>query len=481
MLSVSCPSCGAPVAFRSHASVMAVCEYCRATVHKDAGAVRQLGKLSEVLEDYSPIQIGTAGKVGARSFTVIGRIQLRYAAGMWNEWYLMYEDGGSGWLGDFSGQFTVTAQRPLPDKFPPFEMARVGAQFDLGFGLAVVSDRREAQCVGGQGELPFDVGDGWSARVVDLRRGPSFATLDYSDGDKPLLYTGVAVTLESMGCQLLRDDEAIKASAGRYRGKVGALQCPSCGTAIAYLPGMADKLVCQACATRIDASTPQAEVLAAGERNDKVPLTLPLGAQAKIGNQDYHLIGAMKRTDDEGETWTEYLLYATRGTFFWLVEAGDQWWRSEVMDEWPEPGTPAVPHVSLHNIRYERTLDYEARVTWAAGAFNWKVAAGDRARVREFERGMASLAAENTQDELSWSRSTPVAADQVRAWFKLPAPPAAKGAGLSASLGELQWRFLLWILGLNAVPLIVNFGETMIWLLAALFALFIPPNIVKKD
>ena len=479
MLSVSCPSCGAPVSFRSHASVMAVCEFCRTTVHKDPGAVKDLGKLSEVLEDYSPIQIGTSGKLGGRGFTVIGRIQLRYDAGMWNEWYLMYDDGEAGWLGDASGQFTVTAERPLPKEWPAFDMARVGAQVDLGDGLFVVSDRRVATCTGGQGELPFPVGDGWQALVVDLRRAASFATLDYSDGDTPRLYTGGAVTLEAMQCQLLRDDEAIKATAGRYRGKVDALQCPSCGSPIDYLPGMASNLVCPACAARIDAATPEAQVLAAGERTDRVPLTLSLGAVAKIGQQEFRLLGAMRRVDDDGEEWTEYLLYNARGKFFWLVETSEGWWRSEVLDEWPEPGTPSVPKARLHNVDYERTLDYPARVSWAAGAFNWKVAAGDRVRVREFERGMTSLSAESTEAELTWSRSTPVAADQVRTWFGLAVPVSTHK--VPPSLSELQWKFLLWILGLNAIPLVFNFGETMLWMLVGLVALFIPPDIVKRD
>ena len=61
MQTVSCPGCGAPVEFKSHASVMAVCEFCRTTVVKEAEAVRDLGKMSAVLEDYSPIRIGTAG------------------------------------------------------------------------------------------------------------------------------------------------------------------------------------------------------------------------------------------------------------------------------------------------------------------------------------------------------------------------------------------------------------------------------------
>ncbi|RLM48693.1 DUF4178 domain-containing protein, partial [Halobellus sp. Atlit-31R] len=149
------------------------------------------------------------------------------------------------------------------------------------------SDKRVAKCTGGQGELPFRVGEGWEARVADFRRGPSFATLDYSDADAdkapPLLYAGTAVTLEGMKCQLLRDDEDIKASAGKYRGRVDVLQCPSCGSSIRYVPGLAANCVCPSCTARLDASTPKVEVLLKGEQNEREPFTLTLGAVAKIG------------------------------------------------------------------------------------------------------------------------------------------------------------------------------------------------------
>ena len=62
MQQATCPGCGAPVQFKSAASVMAVCEYCKTTLLKDAASVVDLGKMSDVLEDYSPLQIGTAGR-----------------------------------------------------------------------------------------------------------------------------------------------------------------------------------------------------------------------------------------------------------------------------------------------------------------------------------------------------------------------------------------------------------------------------------
>jgi uncharacterized protein (DUF983 family) len=309
---VSCPSCGAQVQFRSHASVVAVCEFCRATVMKDADAVKDLGKMSSVLEDFTRIQIGTAGVLGGRNFSVVGRIQLRYSAGMWNEWFLLFDDTATGWLGDSSGLYTVTTEAKADGALPDFADIEPGKLYTIAGQRYTASEKRSAQCIGGQGELPFRLGEGWQARVADFRAGAAFVTLDYSDADTPALYNGVSVTLEEMKCQLLRDDEQIKASAGKYRGKLDALECPSCGTAIKYLPGVTTSLVCPSCQAQLDAAGPQAQILAQGEKVERVLTTIPLGAEAKINGVDYQVIGAMVRADDEQAQWTEYLLYNTR-------------------------------------------------------------------------------------------------------------------------------------------------------------------------
>jgi uncharacterized protein (DUF983 family) len=482
MQTVSCPSCGAPLSFRSHASVMAVCEFCRATVVKDLDSVRDLGKMSEVLEDYSPVQIGTAGSVGGRSFTVIGRIQLRYASGIWNEWFLLFDDGSNGWLGDSSGRYVITTERPLGDIYPGFDMIRPGRELELEAGRFVAAEKRVARCIGGQGELPFRVGEGWEARVADLRQGRAFLTLDYSDGDKPVLYAGSAVTLEEMGAQLLRDDEAIKASAGRYRGKASSLLCPQCGTSVTYLPGVTPNVVCQSCRAELDAATPAVEVLKAGERAGSHRFTIPLGSTASFSGREVQVLGAMLRVDDEGNRWSEYLLFNPRTGFSWLVETDEGWWRAEVMDEWPAAAGASA--VRLDGAAYTHLYDYAARVELALGAFNWKVAAGDTVRVSEYQHGQQRLAAELGPEEFTWSRSTRVATDQVRAWFglsakALPTPPETVAA--RASVGAQTGKFLVWLCCLNLVPLILNFGGTAPWLLVGLLALALPPGFIKNE
>lgn len=473
---VSCPSCGAELTFRSHAAVCAVCEFCRATVLKDAGAVKDLGKMSSVLEDFTRIQIGTAGTLGGRNFTVVGRIQLRYAAGMWNEWFLLFDDTSTAWLGDSSGLYTITTERAVEGALPTFGEIEPGKLYTIGGQRYTASEKRSAECIGGQGELPFRVGAGWQARVADFRAGASFITLDYSDSETPVVYNGVSVTLEGMRCQLLRDDDQIKASAGKYRGKLDALECPSCGTGIKYLPGVTTSLVCPSCAAQLDAAGPQAQVLAQGEKVDRVRITIPLGAEAKINGNDYQVIGAMIRADAEGSAWTEYLLYNTRSTFFWLIETDQGWSRASVMDSWPDWSWTGADHADLDKVSYNKLYDYPARVQFAAGAFNWRVAAGDEVRVFEFENGQTRLAAELTADEMTWSRSVPVAFDQVKAWFGTALRADAMRGQQSDTMPDSvsTRKFMWWILGLNAIPLLLNFGGSFTYVALALLAIYLP-------
>lgn len=456
---------------------MAVCVYCRASVIKDADAVKDLGKISAVLEDFSPLQIGTAGTFGGRGFTVVGRIQLRYDQGLWNEWYLLFDDGSSAWLGDSSGLFTITTAQDIGPPLPDFHELVPGQSYQIGSENYTASEKREAQCIGGEGELPFRVGDGWTIRVVDFRRANLFLTLDYTDGAVPVVYRGQAVLLPELRCQLLRDEDQIKTSTGKYRARVEALDCPSCGGAIKYVPGMTANLVCPSCATQLDASGPEATVLAAGETVERMVNTLALGATAMIAGSSHTVIGAMVRTDEEGTEWTEYLVYSARAGFFWLVETDEGWFRASVLPSWPEPAAPGAHSVRVDNHAYTKLYDYTATVRYAAGAFNWRVAVGDEVRVSEFESGQATLAAELTEHELTWSRSTTVAFDQIKTWFgadvKGTGPAAVKAP--SSLLGG-QMKFVWWILGLNAIPILFAFGETFLMTVAALVALFYPAS-----
>ena len=98
MLKSSCPSCGAGVTFQSTVSIMAVCEHCNSTIIRHDVDIEAIGKMATLQVDASPLQLGTCGDYRGAAFTVVGRIQLRFDRGLWNEWHLLFSDGRSGWL-----------------------------------------------------------------------------------------------------------------------------------------------------------------------------------------------------------------------------------------------------------------------------------------------------------------------------------------------------------------------------------------------
>lgn len=468
MQQVNCPGCGAPVQFKSAASVMAVCEYCRTTVLKDADSVTDLGKMSEVLEDYTPLQIGTSGVFGQRSFALIGRLQLQYSDGFWNEWYVLFDDGTTGWLSDASGQFTMTLPVTASRQPPPFEKIRPGFTLGISGKMFHASDVRTARCTAGQGELPFKVGAGYVARVADFRADDRFLTLDYSDADIPRLYNGQAVELAELKPQMLRDAAAIKDAAGHYRGKVSALTCPSCGAAVKCVVGVTIHVVCPSCHAAVDTSGSVATVLAAGQSVEGQRFALELGSEANVVGIRYTVLGAMRRSDGESD-WSEYLLYAPGLKFLWLIETEDEWLRAEVLDRWPV--WDSADRVSVGQLAFRRSSEYDARVVFAVGSFNWRVKVGDTVHVTEFASGPLGLAAETTAEEMTWSRSSVIALDQVRAWFgghvqseHHPVPSYCATAK----------RVLVPLLLVNAIPLLLGPASVLLYLLLAAGAIYLP-------
>jgi hypothetical protein len=470
MQQVTCPGCGAPVEFKSTASVLAVCGYCKTTLLKDADSVKNLGKMSEVLEDYSPLQIGSSGRHAGRGFSVIGRIQLQYSAGFWNEWYLMFDDGGGGWLSDASGQYALTVEKQTSAALPLFDKLVPGRTLRVSSDLYTISDVRTARCTAGQGELPFKVGPGWEARVADFRARDRFMTLDYSDATAPRVYVGDAVELESLSAQLLRDPAQISDAAGRFRGKVAALNCPSCGSALKAVTGITVQSLCPSCHAQIDTAGPVAVVLAAGAAVEAVHFTLELGARMSLDGLSYAVIGALRRSESDGASvWSEYLLYTPGKEFLWLVETDTRWQRAQVMNRWPDWDGADV--AGFQGRQFARQTSVDAVVVFAVGSFNWRVAVGDRTRILEFANHDTRLAAEVTREEMTWSRVENVPLDQLRAWF---------GRDVHAELSpqptyRATARKILFALALiNVVPLFAAPSTTILYSLLAALGIYLP-------
>lgn len=469
MFNALCPSCGATVAFKSPASVMAVCSYCQTTVLKDAQSVKDIGKMASVLEDYSPLQIGTTGIYQQQGFTVLGRIQLKYDDGLWNEWYVLFDDGKEGWLSEASGQYTFNFCDGNADDAPPFEQLRPLSKYRL----YTATDVRTARCTGGQGELPFKVGKGWQTKVADFRVKDNFLTLDYANGFPPLRYIGKAVNLDDLQCQLLRDKDVIENSAGSIKGQMQALDCPSCGSQIPFANNEFKHIVCPACSANVELSEDKAIVIAKHSQQATKHTSLSLGDKGTIDAIEYTLIGLLQAEElgeDADAPWTEYLLYnATKG-FLWLVESSEGWERVSVLNEMPD--TSRRDALVYQAKTYKKLWDYKARVIYAAGAFNWRVKVGDTTHITDYQAASQKISAEKTDQEVSYSLAQKVPSALVATWFnKTMATPRINTNSGNKLLVFKIFAGLLWLINLPII--IFGSGSLVLTIIATAILYFL--------
>jgi hypothetical protein len=203
----SCPSCGAPLEIKTRAALLIVCAYCNSTLLRQEQALEDIGKMALLAEDGSPLQIGARGMYRGSSFIVVGRIQLEYDAGYWNEWFATFDDGREGWIGEGQGQYAVTFKAATPRNMPQFEKLKLGDMLGLGSERFRVTEKSRARCIASAGELPFRVNAGYDAPVADLAgTGARFATIDYSEFP-PLVFLGERVEVESLALTGLREFE----------------------------------------------------------------------------------------------------------------------------------------------------------------------------------------------------------------------------------------------------------------------------------
>ena len=116
VLVANCPACGAPVEFKSGQSIVVICNYCRSAVARTDRELKDLGKVAELVETGSPLDVGVHGKWRDQTFELTGRAQLGHEmGGQWDEWYATFSNGWLGWLAEAQGRFYLTFQYPIPE------------------------------------------------------------------------------------------------------------------------------------------------------------------------------------------------------------------------------------------------------------------------------------------------------------------------------------------------------------------------------
>ncbi len=468
--SANCPACGAPVVFKSSASFHGVCEFCRSTLVRHGGNLESLGRMADLLEDASPIQLGSEGRYKGVHFAVIGRIQLRYAAGVWNEWHVLFDDMRSGWLSDANGEYTLSFLTPPKTELPAFPGIMPNDPVALAGREFIVSNREEAMCIAGEGELPFAFGAGYAAPLVDLREadGGGFASIDYSE-TPPLVFVGESLPFATFGFANLRGEIAAKPA-----GQVKALNCPRCASAIGIHDKAVQSVACPSCLTVLEHDNAGLRILQKAAAATRIEPLIPLGSVGRFLGKDWTVIGFQERAvtvDGKDYPWQEFLLHHPEEGFRWLVESTGHWsWVS------PVPRAPrytvGIPGVSHMGTEFRRFSTGSAVTRYVIGEFNWKIQVGETWELTDFIAPPQMLSREASHNEITWSLGDYLPAAEVTAAFKLDhALPEPTGIAMNQpnpresghrSICRRFWMFVVVTLLAQALWVFVLGGKTLV-------------------
>jgi len=448
----ACPNCGAPVEFASAASASAICSFCRSTLVRDGDSLRKIGVSAELFEDYSPLQLGAAGKYAGEPFTIVGRLQLSYAEGSWNEWQALFDGGKSAWLSEDNGRFVLSFDAELPGAAPPATALVLGQQEILAGQAFTVAALTQVTLAAAQGELPRPPALGASFLVAELRSTQNeVGSLEYSNAEKPQWSLGRSVRLADLALTGLREDSS-KTLNSR------SIPCPNCGAALEPKLESTKSIACPQCGSVVDISGGAGADLDHYAQAMGVPPLIPLGKQGTLALGDgtaviWQVVGYQERadipetSDDEESRWREYLLFNKTEGFAFLVDAEDGW--SLVR---PLTGSPATSgdHVQWQGKAYALKYRYGARTVHVQGEFYWQLKKDDIVKVADYASGTERLSREATKDEVTWSQGSIVEAAVVMRAFGLSAPvrDARPGSGSSMVKAVIVFVILLILIAL---------------------------------
>jgi endogenous inhibitor of DNA gyrase (YacG/DUF329 family) len=413
----ACPGCGAPVEFRSAQSAFAVCSFCRSTVVREGDKLSRVGKMAELFDDHSPLQLLAAGRWNKRAFTLVGRLQYKGESGPWTEWQALFDDSSAGVLAEDNGSYVFSQPAAIGRELPQAAQFRLGATTAIDGTPFEVAFNEQVSLVSAQGELPKLPPLGQPFTMVELRSADGqVLSVDYGTLP-PQLTRGAAVRLEDLQLTGLREENAQQEGSRQF-------SCPNCGAPVEVTLASSKSITCRSCHSLIDLTQGIGGELKHAQQGETVVPLIPLGTSGQLQGAQWQVVGFQRRAgrepggDNEQFTWDEYLLYNRKRGFIFLVDSEEGW--SVVK---PATGAPVwatgARSATYLGMSYGLKYSYDAETAFVEGEFYWPVERGQKTFNRDFAKGANLLSMEQTPKEITWSAGSTIASDTIAAAFGL--------------------------------------------------------------
>jgi hypothetical protein len=447
-----CPSCGVLIEFTAGSAQVVVCAHCQTVVARSGATFEAHGKIGRIVPTDSPLQLGAEGRYAKAGYRIIGHLQKDHGAGPWDEWYVEFDDGRTGWISESEGAFHLLFDAGVEEGLV-LESLHPGERLRLRNRAWVIEERGHGKVVSAEGQLPSDVDPTQDAWYVDATGGKgTFVTLDFGTrGQDPEVFTGEALKLEQLG---------IAASQLRPRARkveMKQARCTNCnGPLELRAPDKSLRVACPYCGALLDVSHGQLSFLRLLEKPTEAPL-IPLGAKGTLEGKEWMCIGYLVRSctvEGVRYPWEEYLLFHRARGFTWLMHSNGHWVFLKPLAAGDVQLSPMVA-AFYENRRYKAFQNVTAVTEAVQGEFYWEVTAGEWAKATEYVAPPYSVNVDATEDEVTYTHGEYLEPGVVKDAFKLkaslPAPqgiaPSQPNPHQAGMRSTLLWSFL-WLAGL---------------------------------
>ncbi|MEJ2718672.1 MAG: DUF4178 domain-containing protein, partial [Deltaproteobacteria bacterium] len=375
-----CPSCGAGNVVTNPGILMKICDYCKTAIYWDKESALRVGRKSMDLPASSRFKVGTTGKLGGESFRVLGRLSYAYEKGTWNEWFIEMDDRSIRWLAEDEGELFLEQPLKLTSPVPSHRELKPGMQVALAGEAGVIEEIGEARCLGGEGEIPFEVEIGETYPYADgtAADGSFVFGLEYdTESGVPTAFRGKALSVAESEAGKLSDLDAVERTAE-------VIRCASCGKPYeGRRVETTEMVVCDSCGAALQLD--EAETRVVGRNPGRKPhFTFQVGIPITLEKTTYEVMGRLYYMEvEEGVHYPsyEYALYHPEKGYLWLSEEDGHFTVSQplhlrvnIQHFWPKS------KVRVGRETFSVFEDGLVTLRWVDGALPWTAVVGEQTR-----------------------------------------------------------------------------------------------------
>ncbi len=394
---------------------MRVCDYCRTAIYWDKESALLAGNKSMDLPPSTRFKVGATGKVSGKRFTVLGRLSYAHEKGSWDEWFVEMEDGRIKWLTEDEGELFIEEPVELTSPVPSHQEMQPGMKIGLNDRVGVVEEIGEARCIGGEGQIPFEVEIGETYPYVDgaAMDGSFSFGLEYdTQTGTPTAFMGKILATKDASARP-EDREAPLAKTAE------AIRCASCGKPYEG-PRLqsTEMVVCESCGAALELD--EAETRVVGKNVGKKPrFSFAVGTKLTLEGTTYEVMGRLRYVEkDEGIEYrsSEYVLYHPDSGYLWLSEEEGHFTISRPFHK--RFAVPPIPVAKMKVRVGDETFQvYESGVTtlrWVDGALPWTASVGEMTRYTHLIKPPEYVDQEITGNEVELFRGRYVDQEEMR-------------------------------------------------------------------